>query len=61
MLPNEADHLRERARKCRSMAWGYDDDVGQRLIELADELEARAASIDEQSAQPAAGPVLRQA
>lgn len=28
------------------MAWGYDDDVGQRLVELAEDLEARAAALD---------------
>lgn len=51
MLASEAEQYRERARKCRSLAWGYDDEVGARLIEMADELDARAAAI-ETAAQP---------
>ncbi len=60
-MASETDQLRERARNCRSMAWGYDEDVGQRLIELATELEARAARLDEEAAAIAPEPRLRPA
>ncbi len=49
---SKAEELRQRARKCRSLAWGYDDVVGTRLIELAEELEARAASLDQTEHEP---------
>lgn len=45
-MVTESDQLRERARRCRGLAFGYDDNVGARLIELAEELEARAAELD---------------
>ena len=49
---SEAEELRQRARKCRSLAWGYDDAVGARLIELAEELEARATRLDQTEHEP---------
>lgn len=61
-MVKETDQLRERARKCRSLAWGYDDKVGESLIELAEELEARAAQLDqEEGREPQLAPKLRPA
>jgi hypothetical protein len=60
-VARESDQLRERARRCRSLAWGHDDTVGERLIELAVELEARADQLDREEAAEAPAPTLRPA
>lgn len=46
MAGRETEELRERARRCRELAVGYDDRVGATLIELAEELEKRAAELE---------------
>lgn len=45
----EADALRERALRCRSFAKQYATDVGESLLELAVELELKAARLDGQA------------
>ena len=54
MTEREVDELRERARRCRQLAVGYDDRVGATLIELADELEQRAAELEAEQGDDAA-------
>jgi hypothetical protein len=51
MTMSGADALRERAARCRVMAKEYHPSVGAPLIELATELEQKAASLEREGVE----------
>lgn len=44
---SDSNHLREQAQKCRSFAaMAGDDEIGRKLLAIADEYEAKATQAD---------------
>jgi hypothetical protein len=50
--PDEARYLQEKARQFRELAETYKTEISGKLIEIAKDLEARAAEIEKKRGRP---------